>query len=172
MSSHTDPRTEPVWAESLNLVGVTAALVAISRSSTTHARPCKHCQKTAKNIKATDYFSNKLSTLECSEKSLSLLNDAAMVDVDLPVLTSAVASSCWHIATNGMQWLLCKYAQPSLHIEFMSHASAQNHNMAAAHNQNSPQPKFNISAQSEHLGLWMIAKHECHVQACCKVLMK
>ncbi len=166
------PGREPVWAGKLDLVGVTAALVAISRSSTTHAGPCKHCKKTVRNIKAADYFSNELSTLECSEKSLSLLNDAAMDNIVLPVLRSAVASSCWHTATHCMQWLLGKHTQPGLHIEFMSHASAQNHNMAAAHNQNSPQPKFNISAQSEHLGLWMIAKHECHVQACCKVLMK
>jgi hypothetical protein len=50
--------------------------------------------------------------------------------------------------------------QAGLHFELMSHASAQNHDidlLAAAHKQNSPQPKYNTSAQSEHLGLWMIS---------------
>jgi len=58
------PDREPAWVETTNLVGVTAALIAISRFSTTHARPCKHRQKSARNIKAADYFSNESTTLE------------------------------------------------------------------------------------------------------------
>jgi hypothetical protein len=143
------PGREPVWAEKLDLVGVAAALVAISRSSTTHARPCKHCQKLARHIRLQTTLAMNYQHL----KSLSLLNDASMDNAVLPVLTSALASLCWHTVIHGMQWPLFKHTQAGLHFDFLSHASAhrimistswQQLTTKKAHNQNTIfQPKEN-----------------------------
>ena len=172
MGCHADSR-EPIQAEAWNLVGVTATLVAISRFSTPHARPCKYPSR--KGICKEQLFKSCKEHWGCRllqqrimntwvQKSLSSPNHAAMDNVVLPVSRSAVAPSCWHTATHGMQWLLLRYTQSGLHYDLMSHASAQHHarGLLAAQTQ----PKHNIAAQSEHLGLWVIIQTPCH-----KVLM-